>query len=167
MRRALIALALAAAHPALADSAVPDVKTAAPDGKQPPKMVVVHRSGPQPFRPAVHFRTGTVEIAKEDRSVIDEVSATLRAHPEIALLRVEGHTDARGSEEYDLQLGMRRANVVRDALVAAGVPAARLTAVSFGKTRPIADNRTAEGRARNSRVEFTVVTGNEPPPQRR
>jgi outer membrane protein OmpA-like peptidoglycan-associated protein len=68
--------------------------------------------------------------------------------------RIEGHTDWIGSERYNMSLSLRRAEAVRQALVMLGIPAERLAVQGFGKSRPVADNRLDEGRARNRRVEL-------------
>jgi hypothetical protein len=67
---------------------------------------------------------------------------------------IAGHTDWIGSEEYNLQLGLRRARSVASALAELGVAQAQIFAISFGKAVPIADNNTPEGREKNRRVEF-------------
>jgi outer membrane protein OmpA-like peptidoglycan-associated protein len=69
---------------------------------------------------------------------------------------VEGHTDSRGSDSYNLDLSERRAQSVRDYLVTRGVSANHCRAVGYGESRPVADNRTAEGRANNRRVEIVI-----------
>ncbi len=71
-------------------------------------------------------------------------------------IRIEGHTDASGSDSANLSLSQRRADAVRDALVAAGVEAARITAVGRGSANPVDTNQTAEGRARNRRVDVII-----------
>ena len=73
------------------------------------------------------------------------------------LLRIDGHTDSRGSEAYNQQLSERRARAVRDYLVSKGVPAERLSVRGFGETKPIAPNDTPENLRRNRRTELTVV----------
>jgi outer membrane protein OmpA-like peptidoglycan-associated protein len=78
------------------------------------------------------------------------------SHPTL-VLEVEGHTDSQGDDLYNLELSQRRAQAVVDYLVAKGVPRAQLQAQGFGETKPIADNRTKEGRAQNRRVVFTIV----------
>lgn len=70
---------------------------------------------------------------------------------------VEGHTDSVGSLSYNQALSERRAAAVENALVAEGLDAADITTTGYGETRPIADNRTAAGRAQNRRVEVTVT----------
>ena len=68
-----------------------------------------------------------------------------------------GHTDAIGSEAYNQKLSMRRANAVKAYLVSKGVDKTRIYTEGKGKTQPVADNRTKEGRAKNRRVEIEVV----------
>ena len=69
---------------------------------------------------------------------------------------ITGHTDSKGSEKYNEKLGLKRAEAVREWLIKFGVPAAKLQVESFGETKPIADNESEEGRAKNRRVEFNV-----------
>ena len=76
-----------------------------------------------------------------------------------ASIRVDGHTDSQGQPEANRALSQRRADAVRQALIDAGVPASRIRAVGHGADEPIADNGTAEGRARNRRVEVLVSGG--------
>ena len=70
---------------------------------------------------------------------------------------MEGHTDNRGSAAYNHDLSRRRAASVMRALVQRGIAADRLVAEGYGFDRPVADNRTALGRAKNRRVEFTIL----------
>src|SRR5204862_6239001 len=69
---------------------------------------------------------------------------------------VEGHTDAVGSDAYNMKLSQRRADTVRDYMVKNGITPSRIKTEAFGKTRPIASNKTAEGRAQNRRVEIVA-----------
>ena len=91
------------------------------------------------------------------REKMAKLSGILLAYPGLKI-QLEGHTDAIGSEDYNQKLSEERAETVRAYLVSQGVPGSALTAVGFGKTRPVADNATAEGRQQNRRVEM-VVTG--------
>ena len=78
-------------------------------------------------------------------------------HPELLLIRVEGHTDNDGKELYNLHLSQSRAQAVVDYLVEAGIGRHRLDPAGFGEARPIAENETEEGKAKNRRVEFLIV----------
>ena len=71
-------------------------------------------------------------------------------------MEVEGHTDAEGIPERNQPLSERRAQAVVDSLIAAGVPADRLSSVGYAAERPVATNETAAGRAKNRRIEFRV-----------
>jgi outer membrane protein OmpA-like peptidoglycan-associated protein len=92
----------------------------------------------------------------ESAATLDELVALLRQEAALRLL-VEGHTDATNTDAYNLDLSERRARSVVAALVKRGVDAARLQAKGFGRTRPVADNATAQGRALNRRVEVSVL----------
>jgi OOP family OmpA-OmpF porin len=85
----------------------------------------------------------------------------IRNNPQIGEIIIAGHTDDKGTDSYNMDLGRRRAQAVMDVLVKNGAPAERMKVESFGKTRPVAENTTEEGRARNRRVEFHV--GDVPP----
>ncbi|MFO0585662.1 MAG: OmpA family protein [Anaeromyxobacter sp.] len=105
----------------------------------------------------VHFATNKDIILDESAELLRQVARILAEHPEIAKVRVEGHTDTQGTAAKNLDLSNRRAAKVRDRLVQEGIDAARLAPQGFGQKRPIATNDTVEGRARNRRVEFVIV----------
>jgi OOP family OmpA-OmpF porin len=67
---------------------------------------------------------------------------------------VEGHTDSIGSDAYNQRLSERRAKAVRDYMISQGIDASRITTRGFGESKPVADNKTAAGRAENRRVEI-------------
>jgi outer membrane protein OmpA-like peptidoglycan-associated protein len=108
----------------------------------------------------VYFATAKDVIQKRSDPLLDNVATIMKAHPEIGKIRVEGHTDGRGGAAYNRALSQRRAAAVVKALVRRGVPAERLVAQGFGSDRPVTDNATAEGRAKNRRVELRVVDPN-------
>jgi OmpA-OmpF porin, OOP family len=83
---------------------------------------------------------------------LDAIAAAMKAHEDIDLV-LEGHTDSRGSDDYNLSLSDRRAKAVQAKLVSDyGIPAERISAMGYGETQPVASNATDEGRARNRRV---------------
>ena len=101
----------------------------------------------------INFDTNKADIKPDSRPIIDQVAAMLRENPGLSL-SVEGHTDATGSPERNRPLSEQRAKAVVAALVAAGIDGARLSAVGYGQEKPLADNSTEEGRAKNRRVEL-------------
>jgi len=103
----------------------------------------------------VLFDVDKFTLRPEAREKLAKLSGVLLANAGLKL-EVEGHTDATGSDEYNLTLSENRAGSVRDYLVAQGVPADAVTARGFGKTRPVAPNDTAPGRQKNRRVEIVV-----------
>lgn len=105
----------------------------------------------------IHFAFNKYNIKPDSYGILDDVASIIKANPQIKMIKVEGHTDWIGSEAYNMKLSQRRAESVVQYLVGKGVPSTKLEPVGYGKTRPIATNKTAEGRAQNRRVEFNVV----------
>lgn len=105
----------------------------------------------------IHFEFNRSVIRPISYPILDDVASLLMRNPQITRVRVEGHTDWIGSDSYNQILSERRARSVRDYLVQKGIEPDRLEAVGYGEARPIADNNTTQGRARNRRTEFTVV----------
>lgn len=101
------------------------------------------------------FDTNKAVVKKRFYPHLKNVAAVLNNNPHISITLV-GHTDSRASEEYNMELGMRRAEAVRDVLVGMGVDAARIKVDSKGESQPIASNATARGMAKNRRVEIMV-----------
>jgi len=99
------------------------------------------------------FDKATLKPAGKQR-IDEDVIRPMKEHPELRAL-VEGHTDSIGSEAYNQKLSERRANAVRDYMEEQGISASRITTKGWGKSKPVADNRTKEGRAKNRRVEIT------------
>ena len=104
----------------------------------------------------IFFETGRATIKSVSFSLLDEVARALQANPSIRI-RIEGHTDSQGKDRYNLKLSRARAKAVRKYLVRRGVAGRRMVSQGYGETRPISDNRTAEGRAENRRVEFVIT----------
>ena len=111
----------------------------------------------------VQFDTGKATIKKVSDPLLDSVAQVLKEHPEILKIEVQGHTDDRGSKQLNDKLSKDRAASVKKALEQRGVEGSRLTSQGYGMDKPIADNKTEDGRAKNRRVQF-VVTDKKPAP---
>jgi outer membrane protein OmpA-like peptidoglycan-associated protein len=107
----------------------------------------------------IKFKTDSAEILPESDGVLTEISDTLKGHPEIKRVRVEGHTDATGEPGYNKELSRRRAEAVSSWLASHGIEKNRLQGVGMGQDRPIDTNATEDGRRNNRRVEFHIVEG--------
>jgi peptidoglycan-associated lipoprotein len=105
----------------------------------------------------VYFDFDMSSLKPEAIRILDAAVMSLQANPRLNVT-IEGHTDSVGTAEYNLSLGERRANAVRDYLLNRGIAAARLRTVSYGEERPKADNSTPEGRAMNRRASFVTMT---------
>ena len=104
----------------------------------------------------VFFETASHVIKPESYELLDEVADTIVAN-DVGRVRVEGHTDSRGGDQYNMDLSQRRADSVRTYLMEKGVPGDQLVAVGYGETQPIATNDSSAGRAQNRRVVFTLI----------
>jgi len=104
---------------------------------------------------SIFFETAKFKILPKSYAILDELAAIIKANPEMIFL-IEGHTDIKGGELYNLELSRNRANSVAEYLVSKGVARVYLEALGFGMKYPIADNRTETGRAKNRRVDITV-----------
>jgi OmpA-OmpF porin, OOP family len=145
---------------------IPDVQDACPKepgpaqndgcpvGEEPVVEIETERLS---LKDAINFDTGEDTIRPESSGVLDAIAAILKTHRELARIRVEGHTDNVGSAAYNKDLSQRRAQAVVNALGARGISSARLVPAGFGFERPIAPNTSPLGRAKNRRVEFTIV----------
>lgn len=164
-----------------APPAPPEPEPAVPLPPPPPPEPVVapapHPLAPPPPPPAlarvgrgkieilgeIRFTTDSDVIVKGSIPVLDGVVSLLREHPEIERLRIEGHTDDRGSLAHNLDLSHRRAAAALRYLVSAGIGADRLESVGFGAARPIVSNVTKAGRAQNRRLEFVILASRSAP----
>ena len=104
----------------------------------------------------LEFETGKAVIRSTSFSSLDELSALLKKKTTFRLL-IEGHTDNVGSDASNLKLSQRRAEAVKKYLTDKGIDATRIVSKGYGEMEPVADNKTAEGRQRNRRVEFTIL----------
>lgn len=106
----------------------------------------------------VFFQYDSDEIGGEAEQKLRLKAAVLAANPNVRL-RIEGHADQRGSTEYNLALGQRRAEAVRTFLANYGIDPERFTTVSFGKERPLVEGDDEDSLARNRRAEFGIAGG--------
>ncbi len=107
--------------------------------------------------PTVYFDTNKDSLQQRSHQTLKEVAALLQKNEWVKKVRLEGHTDDRGDDAYNMDLSQRRMATVKQFLMDQGVAADRLEAKGYGETKPIADNKTAKGRAQNRRVEFVIV----------
>lgn len=136
---------------------VPDYRDACPDT---PRGLAVDEFGCSLEQAlnrlgAVHFDSDKATLRPDAEAVLREAARMIRAHPGTPVM-IEGHTDDRNSDSYNLALSQRRAQAVVDFLVAEGVERIRLRALGRGETSPTSDNASPDGRFANRRVEFHV-----------
>ena len=103
----------------------------------------------------VYFKKGSYALTPEAKEILARKAEWLHKHPEINIV-IEGHTDERGSKEFNIAFGDRRAGAVKSYLIEKGIARQRMNAVSFGKEKPVDPRRTEEARAKNRRVHFVV-----------
>jgi outer membrane protein OmpA-like peptidoglycan-associated protein len=111
----------------------------------------------------VQFDTGKATIKKASDPLLEKVAAVFAAHVEITKVEVQGHTDNVGQAGFNRALSQRRAEEVVKALVKRGIAKERLVAKGYGPSVPIADNKTAEGRQENRRVQFSIIEKSKQP----
>jgi outer membrane protein OmpA-like peptidoglycan-associated protein len=127
-----------------------------PPPPEPPPTVVVTKEKIELDR-TVQFESGKAVLIEDSEKLLDDVVKVLKDHPEIALIQIEGHTDAVGKDRANKKLSEKRAAAVKTYLIKAGIAKKRLTAKGFGEDKPIADNGTEEGRFKNRRVDLKIL----------
>jgi OOP family OmpA-OmpF porin len=153
------------------------VKVQAGQPEEPPKKAAPPPPKPEPAKPTpkptrikfkgfkkignqvelpgpVLFVTGSDQLLPESDAVLEIVQQYMTQEKKVSLLRIEGHTDADGDDAKNQDLSQRRAMSVAKWLTGKGIDCKRLLPVGFGETKPIADNNTEEGKAKNRRVGF-------------
>jgi OOP family OmpA-OmpF porin len=101
----------------------------------------------------VTFATGSAKLTKESETVLEKAYNTLAQNPEV-MVEIQGHTDSAGKRASNVKLSQGRADAVKAWLVAKGVAASRIGTKGYGPDKPVAPNTTADGRAKNRRIEF-------------
>ena len=140
------------------DNCPDEAGTAANHGCKKKQLAVITQTQVK-ILDTVHFNSNKATIKRRSNRLLDNVAQVIINHPEVQLIRIEGHTDDRGDEAYNKELSQRRAEAVMAYLESKGVPASRMEAVGLGEERPLTSNRTSRGRAANRRVEFNIVDG--------
>jgi outer membrane protein OmpA-like peptidoglycan-associated protein len=120
--------------------------------KEEARGVVITLSG------SVLFVSGKYALLNTAQTKLDQVAEALKAQADNKKIVVEGHTDSQGSDSTNQPLSLNRASAVRDYLVSRGVPQEKISAIGMGSSRPLVDNKSAENRANNRRVE--IIIGN-------
>ena len=106
----------------------------------------------------IHFDYDKWNVRGEDAGILDQKVAILQANPELRI-RVGGHCDERGSDEYNLALGNRRAQAAKQYLVSHGIDASRIETQSWGEERPSVDGHDEGAWSQNRRDEFEIIGG--------
>jgi outer membrane protein OmpA-like peptidoglycan-associated protein len=125
----------------------PRVAPPAPQPPPPPKVISLNW---------VYFDTDKADLKPQAIATLDENVRVLKENPNLTI-ELAGHTDATGSDSYNKMLSQKRVQKVQQYLTSKGIPASRLRTVAFGKEKPVAENKTKEGRAKNRRVEIRVI----------
>ena len=121
--------------------------------------VTFDENNPDGTKAGVYFATAKYDISSNSQLAINKLVKIFTEYPETNIL-VEGHTDNVGNDSYNMDLSKKRATAVGNALKTTGLSSSRLTVKYYGESQPKEDNGTAEGRALNRRVEFSI-TANE------
>jgi len=106
----------------------------------------------------VHFDYDQADLRPGDRAILDAKVPILTANPTV-VIQVAGHTDERGSDEYNLALGQRRASSVKAYLVQHGIADSRIQTISYGEERPMAQGTDESAYSLNRRAEFVITSG--------
>jgi peptidoglycan-associated lipoprotein len=106
----------------------------------------------------IYFGTNENTVSPEGGAILDAQAQWLQRYPQV-IVRIEGNCDERGTREYNLALGARRAQAVKDYLAAHGVAAARITTISYGKEKPIDPGTGEEAWAHNRNAHTTITAG--------
>jgi outer membrane protein OmpA-like peptidoglycan-associated protein len=122
----------------------------------PSDDVPIIKIGERIILEGVNFETAKTTLLPSARTILDQVASSLSAYPS-AEVAIHGHTDNVGSASYNMKLSLGRAESVKAYLVSKGIPASRISTKGFGFAKPVADNTTPEGRAKNRRIEFVRV----------
>ena len=160
---AALVLAACTTKPQATDTAPPPASPPPQESSAPPPVQSrVLPGSAEDFRvnvgDTVHFGFNQYNVQDMDKGTLGKQAAWLQRYPSVRVT-IEGHCDERGTREYNLALGARRANAVKEYLVSQGVSAARLETVSYGKERPICTESNEDCWAQNRRGVTTITGG--------
>ena len=131
-----------------------------------PEMKAEVKAPPPAPQPVVHevtisaralFDFDKATLRPDAQQVIDDLVAKIKSLSQVDKIIVRGHTDSIGTEAYNMKLSQRRADAVKQALVAAGIDESIIVTEAYGESQPVASNKTREGRQQNRRVEIEVI----------
>lgn len=142
-----------------AAQAPPPVAVAQPEPLNPPVTAELVDLDSLISRMVVHFDFDQAVLKSEDQQKLQKLAEALRGSPS-AKVRISGNCDERGTEEYNLALGQRRAEVARKYLIDLGIERVRIDTVSYGHEKPVDPRHTEDAWAANRRDEFASVRGN-------
>jgi outer membrane protein OmpA-like peptidoglycan-associated protein len=120
-----------------------------------PKILQVHLEKLEKAEFGIQFEFAKATLAESSFETLDEVATILAEHPRYNLL-IEGHTDSKGNDDFNMKLSRDRAASVEKYIESKGIDEMRISSIGYGETKPIADNETEEGRAKNRRVELVI-----------
>ena len=127
--------------------------------RKPPETPVTDEKTLQEFNsidfPNIYFAFDSDSIIRSEEKGIIQIANFMKRHPQVYLL-IEGHTDSVGTYEYNIDLSKRRAEAAKRLLVKYGIAPGRIFTKGYGYTRPLATNKTGQGRAKNRRIEFKI-----------
>lgn len=138
------------------DDKCPNEFGVAPDGCPKKYVNVVVTQTKIEIKQTIFFEFNKATIKSVSFALLNEVAQALKDNPTIKV-EIQGHTDSVGNDNFNLKLSQKRAESVRTYLIKQGIASDRMTAKGYGENVPIADNRTADGRAQNRRVEFVIT----------
>jgi MYXO-CTERM domain-containing protein len=131
----------------------PETKNGVDDVDGCPDLLRIEEGQIRTLEP-IYFDNNKSTIQARSEPLIKEMANLIRTRPDLGVIAIEGYTDGRGAKGHNLKLSRERAAAVRSLLIKSGVTEDRLTSDGFGSERPLDDNKTEAGRAKNRRVEF-------------
>jgi OOP family OmpA-OmpF porin len=137
------------------DDKCPNEPGVPPDGCPKKYNLIVITEKKIELKQTVFFDTNKATIKPVSFALLNDVAQALRDNPKLSV-EVQGHTDSQGDDAFNKKLSQRRAESVRTYITGKGVDGSRMVPMGYGEDVPVADNRTADGRSQNRRVEFVI-----------